>query len=78
MATATLNPNTAGLEQASDGGAMGTALSTGPAMVAAPGATPLGTGTELTTLPGGTLGPASPGGVAGIKATLERRFRHLV
>ena len=72
MATATLNPNTAGLEQASDGGAMGTALSTGPAMVAAPGATPLGTGTELTTLPGGTLGPASPGGVAGIKATLER------
>ena len=72
MATATLNPNTAGLNPAADDGAMGTALSTNSAMTAVPGAVPLGTGTEVTTLPGGAVGAAAPGGVAGLRATVER------
>ena len=72
MATATLNPNTAGMNPAADDGAMGTALSTNSAMTAVPGAVPLGTGTEVTTLPGGAVGAAAPGGLAGLRATVER------
>ena len=74
MATATLNPNTAGLDQGSDGGAMTTALSVGPSAAAGPGATALGTTTDLTTLPGATpaAGAAQPSGLSGIRANVER------
>ena len=74
MATATLNPNTAGLDQGSDGGAMTTALSVGPSAAAGPGATALGTTTDLTTLPGAAPaeGAAQPSGLSGIRANVER------
>ena len=74
MATATLNPNTAGLDQGSDGGAMTTALSVGPSAAAGPGATALGTTTDLTTLPGAApaAGAAQPSGLSGIRANVER------
>jgi len=72
MATATLNPNTPGLEQVSDEGAMNTALTTGPAMTTESGATPLKTGTELAVLPGGAVSTPAPAGLAGIRANLDR------
>ncbi|NBQ91720.1 MAG: flagellar M-ring protein FliF [Betaproteobacteria bacterium] len=53
---------------------MTTALSVGPSAAAGPGATALGTTTDLTTLPGAAPaeGAAQPSGLSGIRANVER------